>query len=200
MTPSRPRSYYRSYAWAVSVMFHPIWLPVFLVWTMQRSLLRETCLWTLVVPIVALIWLRAKHKLHSLRSYTRDERRLPYAITLLCYLIWLVGMYYHGADQLLLLFGLGAFSILAVVLLMNRFWLVSIHAAGMGGLVGVTLIYAYIHGNIHMPMLPTAIVFSLLVMYARLYLDAHTPLQTAAGWLTGLMMMILPYSVLCFAF
>jgi len=43
------------------------------------------------------------------------------------------------------------------------------------------------------------LLLSLLLMYARIYLDAHTPLQVVLGFLLGLVFTITPNFIILYA-
>jgi membrane-associated phospholipid phosphatase len=62
----------------------------------------------------------------------------------------------------------------------------------LGGICSLALYYAIL------PLWPIigVLLLSLLVMYARLLLDAHTPLQVIAGYLLGLLCTLTPNLIL----
>ena len=91
---------------------------------------------------------------------------------------------------------IGATAAIAIVALINRRWKISAHLTGLGGLVGG--IFAYCLGIGAIPTWGTIGIwagFSLLLMWARLRLNAHTPAQVSAGWLMGLFWTAVPYCI-----
>ena len=71
-----------------------------------------------------------------------------------------------------------------------------ITGTNMGGLVGGLLTYCLGIGAIPTWwMLSLWLVLSLALMFARLRLDAHTPAQVCAGWLTGMFCTFIPYCI-----
>ena len=95
------------------------------------------------------------------------------------------------------LIAIGATIAIGIVSIINRRWKISAHLTGFGGLVGGILCFYYGNG-----MLPGAgticvlAILSLLLMYARLYLHAHTSAQVCAGWLLGITCTFVPYYLL----
>ena len=94
------------------------------------------------------------------------------------------------------LVSVGATVAIALVALINRRWKISAHLTGLGGLVGGILSYCVGIGAL--PTYGTIFVWlglSLLLMYARVYLDAHTPAQVCVGWLLGIACTFLPFYI-----
>ena len=91
----------------------------------------------------------------------------------------------------------GATIAIGLIALINRVWKISAHLTGMGGLFGGLMSYCL--AICATPTWGTIIgwlLISLLLMYARIRLDAHTPAQVCAGWLLGITCTFIPY---CFA-
>ena len=89
---------------------------------------------------------------------------------------------------------------IGIVAIVNRFWKISAHLTGFGGLVGG--IFCYCLGIGAIPTWGTGILWlglSLMLMYSRLWLNAHTPAQVCTGWLTGIACTFLPYCIYCYA-
>lgn len=66
------------------------------------------------------------------------------------------------------------------------FWKISLHAIGVGGFLALMLqlsLHAHFFAYL---LIPVAVAIAGLVLSARLYLQAHTPLQVAAGFAAGL--------------
>ncbi len=141
---------------------------------------------TALIPLIAILILIRKHVVTDIYITDARERRIPYIITLSCFCIWCVfviyGMHVLPAFRLSVV---GATMALCIVNLINPYWKISAHLAGIGGLIGGFILYQPVVGCILLGI-------ALLLMYARLYLNAHTPLQVVCGWLLGMIMTLLP--------
>jgi membrane-associated phospholipid phosphatase len=70
--------------------------------------------------------------------------------------------------------------------LITYFWKISIHGAGIGGILGFMLALGIIFPIPHFAVaLSAAIVICGLVAFSRLRLNAHTPTQVYAGIVSG---------------
>lgn len=81
---------------------------------------------------------------------------------------------------------LGAAISVLTALIINFFWKISIHSIGIGGIIGMLLgvsITMYVE---IIPFLMISVFAAGLVGFARLKLNAHTPLQVYSGLLLGI--------------
>lgn len=145
-----------------------------------------TFLITALIPLVGILILIRKKVVTDIYITDARERRIPYIITLSCFFIWcfLVVRYMHVLPAFRLS-AVGATMALCIVNLINPYWKISAHLTGIGGLIGGFILYQPVIGCVLLGV-------ALLLMYARLYLDAHTPLQVVCGWLLGLVMTFIP--------
>ena len=180
-------------AQAVSVVFHPLLLPSWLALLFYRGWLLVTLLYTAILPIGLIVALQKSGHIASLQLSQRQERNLPYALCLVCYLVFTLRLAHSGQPVFVSFVMAGVCLTLAAVMTINRSWQVSAHAAGMGGLMGMIIAYMLLKRSMLWPSLLVVAALSLLVIYARLYLNAHTWQQTVAGWLTGIVMTLFPY-------
>jgi membrane-associated phospholipid phosphatase len=80
---------------------------------------------------------------------------------------------------------LGSVISVSTAFIINLRWKVSIHMLGMGGIVG-TIIGLMLRYQVDALQLVMALILlSGIVGYARLKLDAHTPLQVYVGFTLG---------------
>jgi membrane-associated phospholipid phosphatase len=126
--------------------------------------------------------------LQNLRMEDRSRRIVPFLFTTFIY----------GADTFLLTRNLSSLHLSVVILaavsvciglvtLVTLFWKISAHAVGTGGLLGFLfgIVYDFAAIELLYPTLACVLATGLLLS-ARLYLNAHTPAQVAAGFLLGL--------------
>lgn len=154
---------------------------------------------TLVIPLLLLVY-KYKGRIASLYLDDRNERTMPYIYTVVCYGFWayfLRGT--MGLPDLMLWIALGAMVALGIVTVVNRWWKISAHLTGMGGLFGGVCSYALYYSMLPSSLLVFLLLAALLLMYARIYLEAHTPLQVVCGMLVGLVSTFVPTMIMIYA-
>ena len=78
--------------------------------------------------------------------------------------------------------------LLFLLMLVSLFYKISIHAAGVGGVVGFLTVLSFNHPESGMiDVLLVSIILSGLVMSSRLYLNVHTPREILAGGILGIL-------------
>ena len=130
----------------------------------------------------------------------QDERTIPYVYTVVCYGFWayfLRGT--MGLPDLMLWVSLGAIVALVIVTVVNRWWKISAHLTGMGGLLGGVCSYAIYYSVLPSGLMAILMLAALVLMYARIYLGAHTALQVVCGMLVGLVSTFLPSMIMSYA-
>ena len=88
---------------------------------------------------------------------------------------------------------------LLAVTLINHWWKISAHLTGIGGLLGGICSFALHYATLPMGLVVIVLLVALILMYARLYLDAHTPLQVVAGFILGILCTFLPTLIIAHA-
>lgn len=155
----------------------------FIAWTIGG-----TTVLTMLIPTLMILIMRKMGMVSSIHLSKKEERRWPYIFTLICYGVW---CYYLGVSLRMpwevVKIGLGAMLALGIVMTVNRWWKISAHATGIGGLIGGVIHY-YWHYHTMQSVWPMVILFAIawLIAWARLYLDEHSDSQVVAGLLTGM--------------
>ena len=152
-----------------------------------------TAILTLVIPIILLLFMRWRGYIDSLQIEKPKQRTMPYIYTLICYCFWAYFM--HATLQLpmfMLLVAIGAIVALLIVTIINHWWKISAHLTAMGGLLGGICSIALTYSILPTTLIICTLVISLLLMYARLYVNAHTPLQVVCGYILGLIFTSIP--------
>jgi membrane-associated phospholipid phosphatase len=83
------------------------------------------------------------------------------------------------------LFLLGGFFALLTTTFVTRFWKISMHMTGIGGLCGSIVLCAIVWPVDLRLLLALLFVLSGAVGSARLIVNAHTPAQVTAGFFAG---------------
>lgn len=185
---------------ALSAIFSPLILPCYsmavALWFSPLSALSLnirwrvliTCFLILTVAPAGLIYIIYKMGIISDPGLNeRKDRAIPYILTMMCYV--LCGYYLYMIKAPIWLIGIiaGAMLTILVNLIVNHWWKISGHMAGMGGMLGV-LMFLSVSGLAVLPMLcvmAAAIVITGLVGTARLALNRHTFMQVIAGTANG---------------
>lgn len=156
-----------------------------------------TVLLTLLIPggIILFLW-KLKH-IDSLHISDPKQRTAPYLYTILAYAVWTY--FLHAILHLpsvITIIAIGAIIALLGVTIINLRWKISAHLTGIGGLLGGVCSYALCSGQMLTTTMALILAIALLLMYARLYLQEHTPLQVVCGLLLGLLSTFLPALVI----
>ena len=200
---------------AMSVVLYPLFVPTYgMVLCCYADYLREvplnaiywtvaiggTLLLTCVLPLTAILIMMRRGEVKDLQIADAQERTMPYLYAVMGFGFWcylLIGILHM--PLYINVIGLGATVAIGIVTLINRHWKISAHLTAFGGLVGG--IMAYCLGTLSIPTWGTITLWlslSLLLMYARLWLNAHTPAQVATGWLLGMSSTFIPYLILSY--
>ncbi|MCC8070258.1 MAG: hypothetical protein LIO90_00455 [Bacteroidales bacterium] len=183
-----------------SFIFSPLLLPTYgvmiamfctvLCYAPERvrwSVIGVTFVLTCFVPLLA-IGLMLKLGLVSDPGLNkRTERTLPFLITLLSYGACALYLHWVNGPMWLVMFMVGAMVAAIVSAIINRWWKISAHGAGVGGLVAMTF-RIWIDGVAApyvMWLIIGAIMVAGIVGTSRLILQRHTLLQVLAGTANG---------------
>lgn len=197
---------------ALSVLLYPLFIPTYgmglfcYAYTTQVSPLTTiwmivailgTFLLTCIIPLTAIWLMMRRGAVKDLYIDNASERTMPYLYAALGFGFWsyLLASILH-APLFISLVAIGATVAISLVLLINRWWKISAHLTGLGGFVGGLMSYCLGIGAY--PTIGTWSLWlglSLVLMYARLYLNAHTSAQVCAGWLLGLFCTFVPYCI-----
>ncbi len=162
----------------------------------------QTFIFTFFIPAFAVFMMKALDLIDSLEMKTRQERIGPYIGTGIFYM-WLFANIQYNSDVPVpfKVFVLGATIGLFLAFFFNLFTKVSMHALGMGGMLGMviitSLLFSYdsfsfnlgIFGSVEMTMnalLMLTILFCGVVGTSRLILKAHTLQDLYSGFIIGL--------------
>ena len=183
--------------WFCYAFSHQIPLP--LVWSLIAVI--GTGILTCVLPITAIGILIRRGVVTDLQIEDAGERTMPYIYTALGFGFWayLMIAVLH-APSCIGLVSIGAAVAIGLIAVINRWWKISAHLTGLGGLSGG--IMSYCLGLGEMPswgLMSVLFTLSLALMYARVHLEAHTPAQVSAGWLLGITCTFLPYCIYSYA-
>lgn len=146
-----------------------------------------TMILTAVIPISLIVILWRRGTISSLHIHEAQERTTPYIYSVICFGFWSYFIYKVIKLPLVWLFiALGTTLALLLLTVINRWWKISAHLTAMGGLLGGVCSLALCYATTFTTPVIIVLTISLMLMYARIYLQAHTPLQVVAGYLLGI--------------
>ena len=142
---------------------------------------------TCVLPIIFIALLHNFKLIKNRRLTSRRERWLPYIATILCYAAASFYLKHTHAPNWLLAFMWGGTATCFVSFVVNFWWKISAHTAGIGGIIAM-LFCIHVDGyeafNIFWLICMTIIIAG-AVGSSRLYLERHTFWQIIAGYING---------------
>jgi len=193
------KSYSTFIAHAISTLFYPFLLAffcfVFVLYSTPLDYLPHYYKWivlsanlnfTILFPLATIyLFFRMKHwKIQEIEE--QEKRFFPYLITLSYYVL-----YYFLMERIYLpapLNGmiLATMCIISLCCVLNHWWKVSAHMAGIGGIVGGIVALSQLFQQAYIVPLCIALFCAGLIASSRLFLKRHTPLQMVVGFAIGI--------------
>lgn len=198
----------RYLAIVVSVLLHPMIMPVlglFLFFNSGAHISFVPSNLRLIVYLIAfatacllplsILPLLLQFKLiRSFNMESHRERILPVFLTGAFYFAGYFLMLKLGLPLFIYQFVLGSLIALYISLVVSFWWKISLHLVGIGGVTGGVIALSFKMGLGITPALVVLFCLGGIAASARLYLGAHTPSQTMAGYLLGLLtVMLVPF-------
>lgn len=194
----------KKFAMAVSVIFQPIFVPLYSLIILfnadtyityavnpevKKFIYLVTLLNTIILPIGVFYYFYRAKLIETIHMHTAKERSLPFLTTVVFHMSTFYLFSKAPMPDLFPNLILGAALSVSTAFVINLKWKVSIHMLGMGGIVGtiIGLILRYQVDAIQLVM--ALVILSGVVGYSRLRLDAHTPLQVYVGFVLGTLIM-----------
>jgi hypothetical protein len=150
---------------------------------------------TFIMPALNLLILYKLNYISSLKLEKKEERLFPFLMTAICYLGLFYLMYDFNIWPAIKLFILGGGLCILLTAIVTIWWQISAHLMGVGGLVGMLISFAY---YLQMPLLTFisgTLIISSLVAFARLQLQAHKPSQVYVGFLSGVFLILILFTL-----
>ena len=187
----------------ISVCFHPLFIPLYVVFFIayihptaftgfsmmqKRQVMLIIALNVVAFPLLTVLLLKAVGFISSLYMNTSRDRIIPYiACGIFFFWAFTVFRQQSGYPDLLTSFLFGIFLASSAGLIANIYFKISMHAIGMGGLVGFMLII-FRSGSMLMTWpLALAILLTGFVCTSRLIISDHTQKDIYTGLVVGLL-------------
>ncbi|QQR88191.1 MAG: hypothetical protein IPJ76_08280 [Flavobacteriales bacterium] len=190
----------KALARALSILLHPLWMPLYTFLVAFRVephlgfFMPKEAQWynhlvvavmTGVFPLLGALILRRGHRMDDVVLNDRAARISPMMGTLIYYCVayWLLRKYPHQPAALSMFLGMGL--TLVATLVTTFWWKVSLHMAGIGGLIGALLALQQLFGSFSVLLIVPFVLVARLLGTARLVDSDHTPAQLYVGTLMG---------------
>ncbi|MDD4848475.1 MAG: hypothetical protein PHR53_06915 [Bacteroidales bacterium] len=191
----------------VSFIFHPVFLlfyvTLILIWTPLLLLGSVTSISQKIevtffilfsatlLPCLMMLVLKHFRKIQSFQMETKQERWIPYIFNVLIYSIICFFLHKIFQSSVLETFFFGMLLLQIGILIINYFWKISIHAIGIGAVTGLFVALSLIFNHTFWWFSVICMTLSLMIIFARLRLKAHSKSQVILGFLLGFMLMFI---------
>ncbi len=195
----------------LSVVFHPLLIPTYtllIIFNLNvffSMIIPQAAKWqilgmifliTFIFPLFMVILFQRIGIIKSLYMKTKEERTLPYLMTIIFYYLASYLLKQLQISPIFYYFILGSTFLIIITLIINFFWKISIHMIGIGGMFGTLMGLSFLF-MIDIPFLIILLVLcSGITGFARLKLNAHNPAQIYSGFLLGTSFMLLLFLVI----
>jgi hypothetical protein len=186
----------------LSYIFHPIFIPIYVIAFLVfvhpsyfSGLSEKGKLQTVVIssinlvafPLLSVLLLRALGFIDSIFLRTRQDRIIPYmACGIFFFWAYTVFKKQEMYPPIIATFILGVFLVSSAGLIANIYFKVSMHAMGVGGLLGIAWVVANSNTMLMTWPMALAILITGLVCTARLIVSNHNQKDIYVGLLIGI--------------
>ena len=191
----------------ISYIFHPLFIPVYvaafavyvhpLLFAGFRDEAKIRLVATVFInlcffPVIVVLLCWRLNFISSIKLNTQKERIIPLAATMIFYFWgWYVLRNFNTIPAFFKNFLLGCFITIIAAWLANIYYKISLHALGMGGLLGVAGLLVFTMPGGSGVYLAVAVLLAGMVSSARLFLSAHKAFEIYSGLVIGLLAQLL---------
>ncbi len=185
-----------------SYLFHPIFIPLYITWFLlyihpsafsgfsageKRQTMLIVGLNIVFFPLMSVLLTKAVGFIDSIFLRTQKDRIIPYILSGI-FFFWAYLVFKNQPQYPLLLtsYILGIFLASSVALIANIYFKISMHAIGMGGLIGFFLIIARSNTMLMTWPLCIALLITGFVCTSRLLTRSHEQKDIYMGLLVGI--------------
>jgi hypothetical protein len=194
----------RVIAHVLSYIFHPVFIPLYVTWFLLyvhpgytngfSSVKRLRTLLTVTqnavfYPLFCVLLLKGVGFIDSIYLRTRKDRIIPYIASGIFY-FWTFTVLKEQEvyPRIFPSFMLGVFLASSAALIANIYYKISMHAIGLGGMLGLFIIVAWSNSMLMTWPLSAALLITGAVCSARLLISDHTNKDIYSGLAIGLIM------------
>jgi hypothetical protein len=199
MTSEEPKDFLKSPAKVISVIFHPLFMPLYgmaiifsaptlfgyLPFNVKRLLFLIILVNNVLLPFSLLPFFIHRQIISSWNLNERKDRVVPLVLATILYGTTSYIIFRFPVPGFLksFIFSTGLLSLLVTII--NLRWKISLHSVGAGALISIVLILSM---KMLVPLqwhLISVILIAGLILSSRLELNQHTPAQVWVGLMTG---------------
>jgi hypothetical protein len=205
MTTDKPTDLLGKPAKIISIIFHPLLMPVYgmaiifsaptlfgyLPFNIKKLLFLIILVNNVLLPLSLMPFFIQRKIISSWALSDRKERNIPLIITTLLYVTTSYIIFRFPIPLFLKSFIFATAFLSILVTLINFWWKISLHSVGAGALIGLVFLLSI---KMLTPLewyLISAVLIAGLVLSSRLRLNHHSPMQVWIGLLTGFSGLIL---------
>jgi hypothetical protein len=199
MTSEEPKDSIASLARIISIIFHPLLMPVYglaiifsaptlfgyLPFQIKKLLFLIICINNVLLPLSLLPFLYHRKIITSWAITERKERNIPLILTSVLYCTTSYIIFRFPIPIFLKSFIFATAFLSIVVTAINFIWKISLHAVGAGALIALVLLLSLKMLTPLQWYLIPVIIAAGLILSSRLKLNFHSPQQVWFGLLTG---------------
>jgi membrane-associated phospholipid phosphatase len=157
----------------------------------KYTVLSLVFLTTCLIPVLTVLMFRYTKIIKDLQMSERKDRYVPFVFITIFYIVvtYLMAQQpWFNSNMTVVMVTMTLVVIITNVI--TFFWKISAHAAGIAGWLGFILVFSrlYANGNTLLWPLVLAILLNGLVTWSRLYLNAHKPKESIAGFALGFLL------------
>jgi hypothetical protein len=185
----------------VSIVFHPIFIPVYglliilsaptlfgyMPFQVKKILLSIIMVNNVLVPLSLMPYFRYRNIISSWSVENRKERLFPLIATSFFYSVSVFIFWRFQLPVFIKSFILATAFMAITVTIITFWWKISVHTTGAGALLALVMILSVKMETSLNILLICTILSAGLVMTSRLFLNKHIPSEVWAGFLLGLL-------------
>lgn len=182
----------------MSMIFTPFYLPLvglaalfifsymsLMPWQYKTMVLTMVYLFTILLPTLLIHGYRRYQGWTTAEIGQKERRMVPYIVAILCYFACYYIMSVLRIPQFMANILVAALTIQVVCAIINVWWKISTHSAGIGGFAGALLAFSMLFSFNPLWWFSIIIIIGGMVGTARMILRQHSLLQVVAGFLVG---------------
>lgn len=183
----------------ISILFHPLLMPTLGLMLLlnsgsyvslldpaaKRAILFVMALGTLVFPLMMLPIFFYRNLVMNQKGTVMEERWIPRIIILILYIITCIYFLRLPLHRMIQGYVLAVTATMALLTLISIWMQISLHTAGLGGVVGLIIALIIYFGTQLEGFLLIALLAGGLVGTARLLEGAHRPSEVYSGFVVG---------------
>lgn len=183
----------------VSVLFHPLFIPLYglviiffaptLFWYLpfkvKEILFFIFLINNVLIPVSLIPFFRYRHIISSVGIENRQERVVPLLTVSCLYLITSFIMYRLQIPVFLKAYSYSLSLLAIALLLISLKWKISLHSAGAGALTSLVMVLSLKMSSGLPFLIMLSVLISGIILSSRLKLNTHSPAEVYTGFITG---------------